>query len=45
MTINFVGGTVLLGSKNLGTNVFKTLICIVGKPWSKQVVYSCLDFA
>ena len=28
----------LLGSKDLGTNVFRTLICIVGKPWSKQVV-------
>ena len=28
----------LLGSKDLGTNVFRTLMCIVGKPWSKQVV-------
>ena len=24
--------TLLLGSKDLGTNVFRTLICIVGKP-------------
>ena len=23
---------VLLGSKDLGTNVFRTLMCIVGKP-------------
>ena len=28
----------LLGSKDLGTNVFRTLICNVGKPWSKQVL-------
>ena len=28
----------LLGSKDLGTNVFRTLMGIVGKPWSKQVV-------
>ena len=27
-----------LGSKDLGTNVLRTLMCIVGKPWSKQVV-------
>ena len=26
----------LLGSKDLGFYVFRTLICIVGKPWSKQ---------
>ena len=30
--------SILLGSKDLGTNVFRTLMCIVGKPWSKQVV-------
>ena len=30
-------GSKLLGSKDLGTNVFRTLICNVGKPWSKQV--------
>ena len=29
---------VLLGSKDLGFYVFRTLICIVGKPWSKQCV-------
>ena len=28
----------VLGFKDLGTNVFRTLMCIVGKPWSKQVV-------
>ena len=28
----------LLGSKVLGFYVFRTLICIVGKPWSKQYV-------
>ena len=28
----------LLGSKNLGFYVFRTLICIVGKPQSKQCV-------
>ena len=28
----------LLGSKDLGTNVFKTLMCNVGKPCSKQVL-------
>ena len=28
----------LLGSKDLETNVFRTLMCIVNKPWSKQVV-------
>ena len=28
----------LLGSKDLGFYVFRTLICIVGKPWSKQCV-------
>ena len=28
----------LLGSKNLGTYVFRTLMCIIGKAWSKQVV-------
>ena len=28
----------LLGSKNLGFYVFRTLMCIVGKPWSKQSV-------
>ena len=26
----------LLGSKDLGFYVFRTLMCIVGKPWSKQ---------
>ena len=26
------GGGGLLGSKDLGTNVFRTLMCIVGKP-------------
>ena len=30
--------TSLLGSKDLGFYVFRTLICIVGKPWSKQCV-------
>ena len=30
-------GTFLLGSKDLGFYVFRTLMCIVGKPWSKQV--------
>ena len=29
---------ILLGSKELGTNVFRTLMCIVGKSWSKQGV-------
>ena len=29
---------ILLGSKDLGFYVFRTLICIVGKPWSKQCV-------
>ena len=28
----------LLGSKDLGFYVFRTLICIVGKPWSIQCV-------
>ena len=28
----------LLGSKDLGFYVFRTLMCIVGKPWSKQDV-------
>ena len=28
----------LLGSKDLGFYVFRTLMCIVGKPWSKQYV-------
>ena len=28
----------MLGSKDLGTNVFRTLMCNVGKPWSKQVL-------
>ena len=28
----------VLGSKDLGFYVFRTLICIVGKPWSKQCV-------
>ena len=28
----------LLGSKDLGFYVFRTLICIVGKPWSKQCI-------
>ena len=28
----------LLGSKDLGTNVFRTLMYNVGKPWSKQVL-------
>ena len=28
----------LLGSKDLGFYVFRTLMCIVGKPWSKQSV-------
>ena len=28
----------MLGSKDLGFYVFRTLICIVGKPWSKQCV-------
>ena len=30
--------TSLLGSKDLGFYVFRTLICIVGKPWSKQYI-------
>ena len=30
--------TFVLGSKDLGFNVFRTLICIVGKPWSKQCI-------
>ena len=30
--------TKLLGSKDLGSYVFRTLMCIVGKPWSKQDV-------
>ena len=34
----------VLGSKDLGFYVFRTLICIVGKPWSKQCVYFVLDF-
>ena len=28
----------LLGSKDLGSYVFRTLMCIVGKLWSKQDV-------
>ena len=28
----------MLGSKDLRTNVFRTLMCNVGKPWSKQVL-------
>ena len=28
----------VLGSKDLGIYVFRTLMCIVGKPWSKQCV-------
>ena len=28
----------LLGSKDLGFYVFRTLMCIVGKSWSKQYV-------
>ena len=28
----------LLDSKDLGFYVFRTLICIVGKPWSKQCI-------
>ena len=28
----------LLGSKDLGTNIFRTLICNVGKPWSKHLL-------
>ena len=28
----------MLGSKDLGTNVFRTLMCNVGKPWSKQAL-------
>ena len=28
----------MLGSKDLGSNVFRTLMCNVGKPWSKQVL-------
>ena len=28
----------LLGSKDLGFYIFRTLICIVGKPWSKQCI-------
>ena len=26
----------MLGSKDLVTNVFRTLMCIVGKSWSKR---------
>ena len=26
---------IMLGSKDLGFYVFRTLMCIVGKPWSK----------
>ena len=33
----FTNQSKLLGSKDLGTNVFRTLMCNVGKPWSKQV--------
>ena len=33
----------VLGSKDLGSYIFRILMCIVGKPWSKQDVYSCLD--
>ena len=29
---------IMLGSKDLGSYVFKTLMCIIGKPWSKQSV-------
>ena len=28
----------MLGSKDLGSYVFRTLMCIVGKPWPKQDV-------
>ena len=28
----------MLGSNDLGTNVFRTLMCNVGKSWSKQVL-------
>ena len=34
----------LLGSKDLGTNVFRTLMCNVGKSWSKQVLVLFLDW-
>ena len=33
----------MLGSKDLGFYVFRTLICIGGKPWSKQCIYVVLD--
>ena len=29
--------TQVLGSKDLGFYVFRILMCIVGKPWSKQI--------
>ena len=35
---NILNIKILLGSKDLGFYVFRTLICIVGKPWSKQCV-------
>ena len=31
-------GLDLLGYKDIGFHVFRTLICIVGKPWSKQCI-------
>ena len=33
----------LLGSKDLGFYVFRTLNYIVGKPWSKQCIKVVLD--
>ena len=42
--IFILASKILLGSKDLWTNVFRTLMCNVGKPWSKQVlslVYTC----
>ena len=29
---------IMLDSKDLGSYVFRTLMCIIGEPWSKQDV-------
>ena len=36
--LNFKYNYKLLGPKDLETNVFRTQMCNVGKPWSKQVL-------
>ena len=38
LIIIMIGKCTMLSSKDLGTNVFRTLMCNVGKPWPKQVL-------